>query len=100
MSAGSPRSYDLAAARPEGWFDEVLKQSPDFERASQIIGRSTLGLALVAGARIASLTPSAVSQSKTSIEFSIGAALLIVALFQTDAQSSSFTFGPKSLTGG
>lgn len=72
MSAGSPRSYDLAAARPEGWFDEVLKQSPDFERASQIIGRSTLGLALVAGARIASLTPSAVSQSKTSIEFSIG----------------------------
>ncbi len=72
MSAGSPRSYDLAAARPEGWFDEVLKQSPDFERASQIIGRSTLALALVAGARIASLTPSAVSQSRTVIEFSIG----------------------------
>lgn len=72
MSAGSPRSYDLTSARPEGWFDEVLKQSPDFERASQIIGRSTLALALVAGARIASLTPSAVSQNKTIIEFSIG----------------------------
>lgn len=72
MSAGSPRLYDLASARPEGWFEEVLKQSPDFERACQIIGRSTLGLALVAGARIASLTPSAVSQNKTMVEFSIG----------------------------
>jgi hypothetical protein len=72
MGAGSPRLYDLAAARPEGWFDEVLKQSPDFERACQIIGRSTLGLALIAGARIASLTPSATSQSETIVEFSIG----------------------------
>jgi hypothetical protein len=64
--------YDLDAARPEGWFEQVLKQSPDFERACQIIGRSTLGLALVAGARIASLTPSATSQAETIVEFSIG----------------------------
>ena len=64
--------YDLALARPEGWFDQVMKQSPDFERAAQIIGRSTLGLALIAGARIASLTPSAASQSDTIVEFSIG----------------------------
>ena len=73
MSAGSPRSYDLAAARPDGWFDQVLQQSPDFERACHIIGRSTLGLALIAGARIASLTPSAASQTDTIVEFSIGA---------------------------
>jgi tetratricopeptide (TPR) repeat protein len=72
VSAGSPRLYDLAPARPEAWFDEVLKQSPDFERACQIIGRSTLGLALIAGVRIASLTPSAMSQSNTLVEFSIG----------------------------
>lgn len=72
MGAGSPRLYDLEAARPEGWFDQVLKQSPDFERAAQIIGRSTLGLALIAGARIASLTPSATSQADTTVEFSIG----------------------------
>jgi len=72
VSAGSPRLYDLEAARPEGWFERVLKQSPDFERAAQIIGRSTLGLALVAGARIASLTPSGTSQAETMVEFSIG----------------------------
>jgi tetratricopeptide (TPR) repeat protein len=63
----------LAAARPEGWFEEVLKQSPDFERACQIIGRTTLGLGLIAGARIASITPSAHAQNMTQVEFSIGA---------------------------
>jgi tetratricopeptide (TPR) repeat protein len=73
MSNGTPRVYDLSAARPEGWFDEVLKQSPDFERACQIIGRATLGLGLIAGARISSLTPSAHSQNLTTVEFSIGA---------------------------
>lgn len=73
MSGVGPLVYDLAAARPDGWFDEVLKQSPDFERACQIIGRSTLGLALIAGARIASITPSQQSQNLTTIEFSIGA---------------------------
>jgi len=73
VTGGGPRVYDLALARPEGWFDEVLKQSPDFERACQIIGRSTLGLALIAGARIASITPSAYSPNQTMIEFSIGA---------------------------
>ena len=72
MSGGGSRVYDLGSARPEGWFDEVLKQSPDFERACQIIGRSTLGLGLIAGARIASITPSAHSQSMTAVEFSIG----------------------------
>lgn len=72
MSKGTPRVYDLSAARPERWFDEVLKQSPDFERASHLIGRSTLGLALVAGARIASLTPNPGAQQLTMIEFSIG----------------------------
>lgn len=71
--SGAPRFYDLSAARPEGWFDEVLQQSPDFERACQIIGRNTLALALVAGTRIASLTPSQRSQNQTIVEFSIGA---------------------------
>jgi hypothetical protein len=65
--------YDLSAACPERWFDEILKQSPDFQRASQLIGRSTLGLALVAGARIASLTPNPEAQHLTMVEFSIGA---------------------------
>jgi len=73
VSGGGARVYELTDARPEGWFDEVLKQSPDFERACQIIGRSTLGLGLVAGARIASLTPSAHAQNLTMVEFSIGA---------------------------
>ena len=73
MSGAGSRVYDLAAARPEGWFDEVLKQSPDFERACRIIGRTTLGLGLIAGARIASITPSAHSQNMTEVEFSIGA---------------------------
>ena len=72
MSTGTARVYDLTAARPEGWLDEVLKQSPDFERACQIIGRNTLGLGLIAGARIASLTPSPHSQNLTTVEFSIG----------------------------
>ncbi|MGB5221246.1 MAG: hypothetical protein WBN60_09475, partial [Polyangiales bacterium] len=73
MTGVGPLVYDLSAARPDGWFDEVLKQSSDFERACQIIGRSTLGLALIAGARIASITPSQQSQNLTTIEFSIGA---------------------------
>ncbi len=73
MPGGGSRVYDLTAARPDGWFDEVLKQSPDFERACQIIGRSTLGLALIAGARIASITPSAHSSKSSVVEFSIGA---------------------------
>lgn len=72
MSTGGARVYDLAAARPDGWFDKVLEQSSDFERACQIIGRSTLALGLVAGARISSLTPSAHSQNRTIVEFSIG----------------------------
>ncbi len=70
--SGGPRLYDLSAARPDGWFEEVLKQSPDFERACQIIGRNTLALGLVAGARIASLSPSAHAQNQTVVEFSIG----------------------------
>ncbi|MGB8330506.1 MAG: hypothetical protein WCE62_10295, partial [Polyangiales bacterium] len=72
MSGGSPRVYDLSEARPDGWFDEVLDQSKDFEKAGEIIGRSTLGLALIAGARILSLTGSPSSQDRTVVEFSIG----------------------------
>ncbi len=72
MSGGSPRVYDLSPARPDGWFEQVLEQSKDFERACEIIGRSTLGLALIAGARILSLTANAQAQDLTTVEFSIG----------------------------
>ena len=54
MAGGSPRVYDLSAARPDGWFEQVLEQSKDFEKAAELIGRSTLGLALIAGARATS----------------------------------------------
>jgi tetratricopeptide (TPR) repeat protein len=70
--AGSARVYDLSAARPDGWFDKVLEQSNDFAKASQILGRSTLGLALVAGARISSLTANPSAPEGTTVEFSIG----------------------------
>jgi len=72
VSGGVPRVYDLSVARPDRWFEEVLDQSKDFERASEIVGRSTLGLALIAGARILSLTASSHSQDRTLVEFSIG----------------------------
>ncbi len=72
MAGGGAHVYDLGPARPDAWFEAVLKQSPDFERACQIIGRTTLGLGLVAGARIVSITPSSQSQNLTTIEFSIG----------------------------
>ena len=72
MTSGSPRVYDLSAARPDGWFEEVLAQSKDFERACEIIGRSTLGLGLIAGARILSLTANPHSEDLTTVEFSIG----------------------------
>jgi len=72
MAGGSPRVYDLSAARPERWFDEVLEQSRDFEKACDLIGRSTLGLALIAGARILSLTANPHSEALTTVEFSIG----------------------------
>ncbi|MFZ1865681.1 MAG: hypothetical protein WAU39_15765 [Polyangiales bacterium] len=70
--AGSPRVYDLSAARPDRWFEKVLEQSGDFVKASQIVGRNTLGLALVAGARISSLTANPNTPDGTTIEFSIG----------------------------
>jgi tetratricopeptide (TPR) repeat protein len=72
VSGGSPRVYDLSSAHPDGWFDEVLAQSKDFERACEIIGRSTLGLALIAGARILSLTANPHSQDRTMVEFASG----------------------------
>ena len=72
MAGGSPRAYDLSAARPDGWFEQVLDQSKDFEKAVEIIGRSTLGLALIAGARVLSLTASPHSENLTTVEFSIG----------------------------
>lgn len=72
MKDGSARVYELSTARPDRWFEEVLKQSKDFERACQIIGRNTLGLGLIAGARILSLTASPHSQDLTTVEFSIG----------------------------
>ncbi len=72
MSDRPPQVYDLSAARPDGWFDEVLKQSKDFDAACQIIGRNTLGLALIAGARILSLTANPHTQNLTTVEFSIG----------------------------
>lgn len=72
MKPRGPLVFDLATARPEGWYEQILEQSPDFERAGQLIGRNTLGLALVAGARIASLTPHPQAQDLTTVEFSIG----------------------------
>ena len=72
MAAGSAQVYDLSPVRPDGWFDEVLKQSEDFEKACEIIGRNTLGLALIAGARILSLTGNPHGQDLTTVEFGIG----------------------------
>ncbi len=72
MTEAAPRVYDLAAAHPDGWFEEVLAQSQDFEKACEIIGRSTLGLALIAGARILSLTANPHASDLTTVEFSIG----------------------------
>jgi len=72
MTGSSLRVYDLSAARPDGWFEEVLQQSKDFEKACELIGRSTLGLALIAGARILSLTANPHSEDLTTVEFSIG----------------------------
>lgn len=71
MAGGVVRIYDLGPARPDAWFEAVLKQSPDFERAAEIIGRATLGLGLIAGARILSITPNAHSPKLTTVEFSI-----------------------------
>jgi tetratricopeptide (TPR) repeat protein len=72
VTEGAPGVYDLTAARPDGWFEEVLAQSKDFEKACELIGRSTLGLALIAGARILSLTANPHASDLTTVEFSIG----------------------------
>ena len=72
MDSGGPQVFDLSAARPDGWFDEVVKQSKDFEAASELIGRHTLGLALVAGVRIVSLTPDSQAMDLTMVEFAMG----------------------------
>ena len=72
MTGGDPQVFDLSAARPDGWFDEVIKQSKDFEAASELIGRHTLGLALVAGVRIVSLSPDPQTADLTTVEFAMG----------------------------
>jgi len=72
VPVSGPQVYDLAAARPDGWFDEVLRQSKDFEAAAGLIGRLTLGLALVAGVRIVSLTRDPDSPDATTVEFAMG----------------------------
>jgi tetratricopeptide (TPR) repeat protein len=72
MATGSSQVYDLSPARPDGWFDEVLKQSKDFEKACELIGHNTLALALIAGARVLSLTANPHSQDLTTVEFGIG----------------------------
>lgn len=72
MNDDGRQVFDLSAARPDGWFDEVMKQSKDFEAASELIGRHTLGLALVAGVRIVSLTPDSQVTDLTTVEFAMG----------------------------
>jgi len=62
----------LSLARPDRWFDQVLEQSEDFEKACEIIGRNTLGLALIAGTRIHSLTSDPRSPNQATVEFAIG----------------------------
>lgn len=64
--------FDLTAARPDGWYDEVLNQSKDFEAAAELMGRATLGLALVAGVRIVSLSRNPNIADITTVEFAMG----------------------------
>lgn len=64
--------FDLTAARPDDWYDEVIKQSKDFEAAAELMGRATLGLALVAGVRIVSLTRGPSTVDATTVEFAMG----------------------------
>lgn len=72
MTTGGPQVFDLSGARPDGWFDEVIKQSKDFETAAQLIGRAPLGLALVAGVRIVSLSRDPRDPELTTVEFAMG----------------------------
>jgi tetratricopeptide (TPR) repeat protein len=72
LAGGGLQAFDLSPARPDGWFDEVVKQSKDFEAASELIGRNTLGLALVAGVRIVSLSPDPRASELTTVEFAMG----------------------------
>ena len=72
MTGDGSHAFDLSAARPDGWFDEVIKQSKDFEAASELIGHATLGLALVAGVRIVSLSPDPRAADLATVEFAMG----------------------------
>ncbi|MEM8609532.1 MAG: hypothetical protein AAGF92_20690 [Myxococcota bacterium] len=72
MAEVGAQVFDLTAARPDGWYDEVIKQSQDFEAASELMGRATLGLALVAGVRIVSLSTNPSIANGTSVEFAMG----------------------------
>ncbi|MEM7135418.1 MAG: hypothetical protein AAF500_02510 [Myxococcota bacterium] len=72
MAGASVQVFDLAVARPDGWYDEVIKQSKDFEAAAELIGRATLGLALVAGVRIVSLSRDSAASDLVMVEFAMG----------------------------
>ncbi len=75
--------YDLVEARPDDWFEDVLGKSSDYERVAQLIGRSTLGLALVAGIRISSLAVDPRVPELTTIEYRLSA--------ESDARQATLT---------
>lgn len=68
----SERVFDLSQAWPGAWFEEVLSQSDELQKVSELIGRNTMGLALVAGARITSLSVDPHFPDLTSLEYSFG----------------------------
>ena len=93
MTDGAPRVYDLSTAHPDGWFEEVLAQSNDFEKACEIIGRSTLGLALIAGARIKA-TPEVIvaDDFPETLRVTSGPAAAVILGFEPPAEGDDEAF--------
>ena len=66
------RVFDLSETWPGAWFEDVISQSEELRKVSELIGRNTTGLALVAGARIASLSVDPHFPDLTALEYSLG----------------------------
>ena len=64
------RVFDLSEAWPGAWFEEVIERSAELRQVTEVIGRNTMGLALVAGARIAGLSIDPRFPGLTSVEYS------------------------------
>lgn len=67
-----PRRISLAAIRTDGWFERIGATINSFQTLCEVIGPRFFAFAMIAGARITSLTVDRRAPEKTQIDFIVG----------------------------